>query len=206
MSKCSSGQWTFPIPIQSCIAQQTTKFARGGARALPLPSPRFIVCWVPPPRHTHTGKHSRRAGIAQRGTAAVQPACTLKTRVRVLLCRQAEEDYEEEMRHLHHHTSWRCTLPYLRVLFTFSPLHSSVSNFSVCTLHSEDPAIYCFVCHRLLPLFPCPTSGGPPGHLCCVPCTSPIQSQSQPLPSTLAPWDVQNSSLDVCVLWRCGIV
>ena len=35
----------------------------------------------------------------QRGTAAVQPAGTLKTRVRVLLRRQAEEDYEEEMRH-----------------------------------------------------------------------------------------------------------
>ena len=99
MSKRSSGQWTFPIPIQFCIAQQTTKIARGGARALPLPSPRFIVCWVPPPRHTHTGKHSGRAGIAQRGTAAVQPACTLKTRVRVPFCRQAEEDYEEEMRH-----------------------------------------------------------------------------------------------------------
>ena len=99
MSKCSSGQWTFPIPIQFCLAQQTTKIARGGARALPLPSPRFIVCWVPPPRHTHTRKHSGRAGIAQRGTAAVQPACTLKTRVRVLLRRQAEEDYEEEMRH-----------------------------------------------------------------------------------------------------------
>ena len=35
----------------------------------------------------------------QRGTAGAQPAGTLKTRVRVLLRRQAEEDYEEEMRH-----------------------------------------------------------------------------------------------------------
>ena len=44
--------------VQSCTAQQTIKTALGGARALPSPSPRFIVCWVPPPRHTHTGKHS----------------------------------------------------------------------------------------------------------------------------------------------------
>ena len=37
--------------------------------------------------------------FAQRGAAAVQPAATLKTRVRVLFRRQAEEEYEEEMRH-----------------------------------------------------------------------------------------------------------
>ena len=37
--------------------------------------------------------------FSQRGAAAVQPAATLKTRVRVLFRRQAEEEYEEEMRH-----------------------------------------------------------------------------------------------------------
>ena len=37
--------------------------------------------------------------FAQRGAAAVQPAAALKTRVRVLFRRQAEEEYEEEMRH-----------------------------------------------------------------------------------------------------------
>ena len=64
------------------------------------------MCWVPPPRHTHTGKHSGRAGgvdgepgFVQCGAAAVQPAGTLKTQVRVLFRRQAEEEYEEEMRH-----------------------------------------------------------------------------------------------------------
>ena len=40
--------------IQSCTVQQTTKTARGGACEVPLPQPKFIVCWVPPPRHTHT--------------------------------------------------------------------------------------------------------------------------------------------------------
>ena len=35
----------------------------------------------------------------QRGAAAVQAAGTLKTRVQVLFRRQAEEEYEEEMRH-----------------------------------------------------------------------------------------------------------
>ena len=33
---------------------QTTKTARGGARELPMPQPRFIVCWVPTHTHTHT--------------------------------------------------------------------------------------------------------------------------------------------------------
>ena len=54
--------WTVDLTIsrvQFCTAQQTTKTARGGARALPLPSPRFIVCWVPPPRHTHTHTHTQ---------------------------------------------------------------------------------------------------------------------------------------------------
>ena len=37
--------------------------------------------------------------FAQRGAAAVQLAGTLKTRVRALFRRQAEEEYEEEMRH-----------------------------------------------------------------------------------------------------------
>ena len=66
------------------------------------------MCWVPPPRHTHTetfktgeGKRERekgaRQGFWQRGAAAVQPAAALKTRVRV---RQAEEEYEEDMCHL----------------------------------------------------------------------------------------------------------
>ena len=53
--------WTVYLTIsrvQFCTAQQTTKTARGGARAPPSPSPRFIVCWVPPPSHTHTEKHS----------------------------------------------------------------------------------------------------------------------------------------------------
>ena len=38
-------------------------------------------------------------GFGERGAAAVQPAAALKTRVRVLFRRQAEEDYEEDMRH-----------------------------------------------------------------------------------------------------------
>ena len=38
---------------------QTTKTARGGARELPMPQPRVIVCWVQPPRHTHTKKHTQ---------------------------------------------------------------------------------------------------------------------------------------------------
>ena len=53
--------WTVDLTIshvQSCTAQQTTKTALGGARVPPSPSPRFIVCWVPPPSHTHTEKHS----------------------------------------------------------------------------------------------------------------------------------------------------
>ena len=37
--------------------------------------------------------------FAQRGAAAVQPVAALKTRVRVPFRRQAEEEYEEEMRH-----------------------------------------------------------------------------------------------------------
>ena len=41
-----------------------------------------------------------RSGFWQRGAAAVQPAAALKTRVRVLFRRQAEEEYEEDMRHL----------------------------------------------------------------------------------------------------------
>ena len=56
---------------------------------------------------THTqrnvqGRGSRRdgeTGFGQRGAAAVQPVAGLKTRVRVLFRRQAEEEYEEEMRH-----------------------------------------------------------------------------------------------------------
>ena len=93
--------------VQSCTAQQTIKTALGGARALPSPSPRFIVCWVPPPRHTHretfrageAGGMGGEPGFGQRGAAAVQPVAAPKTRVRVLFRRQAEEEYEEEMRH-----------------------------------------------------------------------------------------------------------
>ena len=63
------------------------------------------------PRAIHTqrniqGRGGRRdggtgvwPGFGQRGAAAVQPAAALKTRVRVLFRRQAEEDYEEDMRH-----------------------------------------------------------------------------------------------------------
>ena len=39
------------------------------------------------------------AEFGQRGAAAVQPVAALKTRVRVLFRRQAEEEYEEEMCH-----------------------------------------------------------------------------------------------------------
>ena len=77
--------WTVYLTIsrvQFCTAQQTTKTARGGARAPPLPLPRFIVCWVPPPRHTHTetfrtgegekeSEKGVRQGFWQRGAAAV---------------------------------------------------------------------------------------------------------------------------------------
>ena len=58
-----------------------------------------------PATHTQENIQAGKAGgvdgepkFAQRGAAAVQPAATLKTRVRVLFRRQAEEEYEEEMR------------------------------------------------------------------------------------------------------------
>ena len=47
--QCGAKQMNLSLP-------QTTKTARGGARELPMPQPRFIVCWVQPPRHTHTRK------------------------------------------------------------------------------------------------------------------------------------------------------
>jgi hypothetical protein len=50
---------------------QTTKTARGGARELPMPQPRIIVCWVQPPRHTHTRK---RRGL-EGGVRGLQQCC-----------------------------------------------------------------------------------------------------------------------------------
>ena len=45
------------------------------------------------------GEKGAGPGFGQRGAAAVQPVAALKTRVRVLVRRQAEEEYEEDMRH-----------------------------------------------------------------------------------------------------------
>ena len=68
--------------------------------------PRF--CETPVVQPTRNIQHRGRStggetgvclGFPQRGGAAVQPAAALKTRVRVLFREQAEEDYEEDMRH-----------------------------------------------------------------------------------------------------------
>jgi len=66
--------WTVDLTfsrVQFCTAQQTTKTARGGARELPMPQPRIIVCWVQPPRHTHTRK---RRGL-EGGVRGLQQCC-----------------------------------------------------------------------------------------------------------------------------------
>ena len=53
MEACSVlGEAKEPLPSHT----NTTKIARGGARELPMPQPSIIVCWVQPPRHTHTRK------------------------------------------------------------------------------------------------------------------------------------------------------
>ena len=106
MSKCSSRQWTSPsLAFSSAPRNRPQKppaeeLVHHRCHSLDLSC---AGCHHPA---THTQKHSGqgrergvRQGFWQRGAAAVHPAAALKTRVRVLFHRQAEEEYEEDMRY-----------------------------------------------------------------------------------------------------------